>query len=170
MAWYLDWTYRKTFSFNNASADYQTKILVGESAGAVGEEVDCNSNCLTTFNDLRFTGADGSTLIDYFIESISGATPNQLATIWVQNTAAGDATGCMYYGKAGAAAVSNGTNTFIVFDDFERGVDGDTVGGSWTEVTAHIHISTEKEYTGIAANTRSMKLIGGAGNPTLLLQ
>ena len=116
--WLTGWSYRKQVTITNASADYQTKILVGESSGATGEEVDCGGKCKSDFSDLRFTGSDGQTLLDYWIESITGTTPNQLATIWVQNDATPSTTGYMYYGKADASAVSNGDNTFILFDDF----------------------------------------------------
>ncbi len=67
----------------------------------------------------------------------------------------------MYYGKSDAPAVSNGANTFIVFDDFERGADGDTIGGSWTVQQGSVKISTDHAYGG----TRCMKLLGGATYP-----
>lgn len=113
-----------TSSFPNAKSgtiNYQMKLLVGESSGATGEEVDCNEKCLSTFNDLRFTSWDGETLLDYWIESISGTTPNQLATVWIEIPLlddAADTTIYMYYGKTGASAVSSGANTFRFFDDF----------------------------------------------------
>jgi len=163
MGWLTGWTYRKQVTVTNASASYQTKILVGESSGATGEEVDCNSHCQTDFDDLRFTGADGTTLLDYWIESITDTTPNQLATIWVENNATPDTTLYMYYGKADATAVSSGANTFLLFDNFERGNNGDTVGGSWTEVAAHCHISTAVAYS----TTRSQLLANSAAWSTI---
>lgn len=164
MAWLTGWDNRKSVTLSRASgavSNYQMKLLVGESSGATGEEVDCGGLCLTTFNDLRFTKADGTTLLDYWIESITGTTPNQLATVWIEFDSIGTTatTFYMYYGKADASAVSNGANTFIVFDDFERGSDGDTIGGSWTEVDNHVHISTEQAFKG----TRSAKLVGTSG-------
>jgi len=158
MAWLTGWTYRKPVTLSRATGavtDYQMKLLVGESSGATGEDVDCGGLCLSTFNDLRFTASDGTTLLDYWIESVSGATPNQLATVWVEfdSIGTGDTTFYMYYGNAAASAVSSGANTFISFDDFERGADGDEIGGSWTSVVHHNHISTEQAYTG----TRSFK-------------
>jgi len=163
MAWLSNYSYRKSITLSRASGavtNYQMKLLVGESSGATGEDVDCGGLCLSTFNDIRFTKSDGTTLLDYWIESISGTTPNQLATIWIEFDSIGTSatTFYMYYGNAEATAVSNGANTFIVFDDFERGVDGDTIGGDWTEVTAHVHISTEQKYSG----SRSAKFIGGS--------
>lgn len=119
MAWLTGWLYRKKITVTNPVANYQTKVLVGESSGATGEEVDCGGKCRSDFNDIRFTGADGSTLLDYWIESITGTTPNQLATIWVENNATPDAILFLYYGKSDATAASSGPNTFPFFDHFD---------------------------------------------------
>ncbi len=153
MGWLGSWTKRKPVTISRASGavvNYQMKVLVGESSGAVGEFVDCEALCKTDFSDLRFTAADGVTVLDYWIETVSGTSPNQLATVWVEFDAIGTSatTFYMYYGNSGAAAVSSGVDTFISFDDFERGVDGDTVGGSWTEITPHVHLSTTQKYNG----------------------
>jgi len=160
MAWLTGWTYRKEVTVTNANADYQTKVLVGESSGASGEEVDCGGHVAADFDDLRFTAADGTTLLDYWIESITGTTPNGLATVWVQNNATPDTTLYMYYSGT-ETAVSNGAATFVIFDDFERGNDGDEIGGDWTEEGGTVEISTAQAFSG----TRSMKLVGGAANP-----
>jgi hypothetical protein len=155
------WLYRKSVTLSRASGavtNYQMKVLVGESSGATGEDVNCGGLCKSDFSDLRFTNS-AIAVLDCWIESVSGTTPNQLATIWVKfdSIGTGATTFYMYYGNADAPAVSSGANTFIVFDDFERGSNGDTIGGAWTEDTAHVHISTEQAYAG----TRSAKIVGG---------
>ena len=124
MAWLSNYSYRKSITLSRASGavtNYQMKLLVGESSGATGENVDCGGKCLSTFNDLRFTKADGTTLLDYWIESISGTTPNQLATVWIEfdSIGTGATTFYLYYGNADATAVSSGANTFLFFDDFD---------------------------------------------------
>ncbi|MFA5324089.1 MAG: DUF2341 domain-containing protein [Smithella sp.] len=126
MAWLDGYNYRKSVTLSRASgavSNYQMKLLLGESSGATGEDVDCGGLCLSNFNDLRFTAADGETLLDYWIESITGTTPNQLATVWIEFDSIGVSatTFYMYYGNAAAPSVSSGADTFIVFDDFERG-------------------------------------------------
>lgn len=122
--------------------NYQMKLLVGESAGASGEDVDCNSHVLPSFNDLRFTNSDGQTLLDYWIESISGTTPNQLATVQIEfdSIDTGATTFYMYYGKADAAAGSNGANTFILFDDFD---DSSVNGTLWDSIIVGTGVITE---------------------------
>jgi len=141
--WYsASWSYRKAITVTDASADYQTKILIGKTSGATGEDVDCNGHCLDTFADLRFTGADGTTLLDYWIESVAASGTSYLATVWVQNNATPDTTLYMYYGNAGAADAGNGVNTFVFFDDFDdasldtaaRWTTGSSDGaGTWVE-------------------------------------
>lgn len=161
--WLDGYDYRKTITISRASGavyDYQLKLLVGESSGATGENVDCGGHCLSTFNDLRFID-DAGTELDYWIETITGSTPNQLATVWIEfNTINTDATTFhMFYGKSDASSVSNGANTFIFFDDFERGANGDAVGGGWTVDAGTPKISTAQAYGG----TRSC-LLGNAGD------
>ena len=136
MGWLSGWTYRKSITLSRAGgavSNYQMQLLVGESSGATGEDVDCGGNCLSTFNDLRFTTSDGETLLDYWIEVITGTTPNQLATVWIEfdSIGTGATTFYMYYGNAGASSYSSGADTFILFDDFERGSNGDPIGGDW---------------------------------------
>lgn len=134
MAWLNGWDNRKSITLSRASGavtNYQMKLLLGESSGATGEDVDCGALCATDFDDIRFTASDGTTLLDYWIESVTGTTPNQLATIWIEfnSIGTGATTFFMYYGNSGAAAVSNGANTFPFFDHF----DGASLNtGIWT--------------------------------------
>lgn len=163
MGWLSGWKYRKSVTLSRASgavSNHRMKLLVGESSGATGEDVDCEALCLSSFNDLRFTTSDGETLLPYKIESITGTTPNQLATVWIKfdSIGVGATTFYMYFGKSDASAYSNGTNTFIKYDDFEWGSNTDLVstsGGSitWTSENGAV-ISTEQKYSG----TRSAKL------------
>lgn len=130
VAWLSGWNYRKSITLSRASGavtNYQMKLLVGESSGASGYNVHLGCHGLSSFNDLRFTNSDGTTLLDYWIESVSGTTPNQLATVWIEFDAIGTSatTFYMYYGNSGASAASDGDNTFVFFDDFPgSSIDG----------------------------------------------
>lgn len=158
MSWLTGWTYQKSVPLSRASGavtDYQMMLIIHRSTGTDSPgHVYVGSKCLANYNDIRFTNSDGTTLLDYHIDSSDANS----ATVWIEFDSIGtsDTTFYMYYGNAGASPVSSGANTFIVFDDFERGSDGDTVGGSWTEETAHCHISTDHAYGG----TRCAKLVG----------
>jgi len=107
------WPYYSDITVANGSADYQTKITVYYGSGTNGlGVVYCNSLCQADFDDLRFTAADGTTLLDYWIESYVASTS---AVVHVQNNSTPDTTLRMYYGKADAEAVSSGPNTFIQY-------------------------------------------------------
>lgn len=166
MEWLTGWTYCKEVTLTHASgaaANHQMKVLVGESSGAAGADVHCEGLCLSSFNDLRFTNEDGDVL-DYFIESITGTTPNQLATVWIEFDSIGitATTFGMFFGNASAPAYSNGINTFIKFDDFEWGNDEDDITGNgggitWSKTvagTSTAKIDTAQKYNG----TRSLRL------------
>lgn len=160
------WSYRKQVKVSHASgalSNYQMKILVGESSGASGEEVDLGGLAQTDFDDLRFTNFDGA-LLDYWIESVSGTTPNQLATVWVEFDSIGtsDTPFYMYYGNGSASNGSNGNNTFIFFDDFS----GSSLNtAKWQEYATNVTVSggTATTYNGsvnlYAYNTGSGGLI-----------
>jgi len=145
-SWLSGWNYRKPFSLSRASGavtNYQVKLLLGESSGATGEDVDCGAFCLPSFNDVRFTNGDGKTLLPYWIESISGTTPNQLATIWIKADSIGTTATpfYMYYGSnSGTAAGSDGANTFLLFDDFP-GSTLDTAT-NWTLAEGTVDVSS----------------------------
>ena len=126
MSWLSGYTYQKKCTVvattAGAQTNYQLELKVGESSGASGEAVDCESNCQDFPNDIRFTEEDGETKHDYWIESITGTTPNQLATVIIEVAsipASGAVDFYMYYGKSSDSGESSGDNTFEFFDDFE---------------------------------------------------
>jgi hypothetical protein len=118
------------------------------------------SKCQTDFDDLRFSNSTGTTLLDAWLES---KTDSSIATVWVEldSLPASPATALfyIYYGNAAATSSWSGANTFQIFDDFERGVNGDNVGGSWTSSGAgQVIISTDHNTT--VGGTRSAKILG----------
>ncbi|OGO65551.1 MAG: hypothetical protein A2029_09060 [Chloroflexi bacterium RBG_19FT_COMBO_47_9] len=68
-------------------------------------------------SDIRFTHSDGTTEINYWIESWNNSA--QLAYVWVKvpGVAGGDTTIYLYYNNPNAAPLSNGPGTFDSFDD-----------------------------------------------------
>jgi hypothetical protein len=120
--WLQGWKYRKSHVIQHvlgAGTNYQVKIVVHYGIGSDNDaNVHCLNNCRTDFGDIRFTSADGSSPLDYWMESrIDG----DYAVFWVeisQNLSTEDRTIYLYYGKNDAATTSNGYNTFEFFDDF----------------------------------------------------
>jgi hypothetical protein len=128
MAYLSGYSYRKSLSLSRASGavtDYQMKIIIHRTTGSdSGLDVYIDTKCLESYNDIRFTKSDGTTLLDYWIESSDSSS----ATIWIEfdSIGTGATTFYLYYGKSGASAVSSGANTFPFFDDFS----GDTLNAT----------------------------------------
>ncbi|MEI6057626.1 MAG: DUF2341 domain-containing protein [bacterium] len=112
VAWYdVSWSSRKPITITGnggALTNYQTKIVIPFAAGMQAN-----------FNDLRFTASDGTTTLNYWLES---KTDSVTSTVWVNipsvPASPGTTTVYMYYGNSVAPTASNGSSTFTFFDDF----------------------------------------------------
>lgn len=124
MTWLAGWGFRKilyiTGSTAGAVTDYQLKLNVHKSAGTdTITDVYLETNVRDDFGDIRFTESDGTTILDYWIESyISGTS----AIIWIKVSAIpaspNTTTIYIYYNNPSETTTSSGTNTFMFFDDF----------------------------------------------------
>jgi|GEM_PF-4572216 len=117
--WIAGWEYRKTVNVTGSTSDltdYQVELTSPWLAGKMNAD----------FSDIRFTAADGTTLLGYWMESYTASTS---AVFWVKvpSIPTGGTTIYMYYGNSAAETTSNGENTFIFFDDFNDGI----VGNQW---------------------------------------
>jgi len=124
------WKYRRKITISGSSGagtNYQVLLKVGESSGATGAHfhLDGKSENFPSGKnqggDLRFTSSDGTTLLDFWVENVTGTSPNRVAYIWVEvadnlNTSKDI---YIYFGNSSATNYSNGDNTFLFFDDFE---------------------------------------------------
>jgi len=126
MAWLTGWNYRKAHTINGSTAgaqtNYQIRIKVHRTTGTdSGEDVYVGTKCRADFGDIRFTKSDGTTPLDYWLESYDGG----VATFWVKvpsiPASPNTTTIYVYYGNSSASTTSNGFNTFPVFDDFDTG-------------------------------------------------
>jgi hypothetical protein len=118
-------TYRKAIPISagvGAGTDYQVKVIVGQSLSSPAYNVHLGNKCKTDFSDIRFTASDEKTQLSYWIESVSGSSPNKTATIWVKVKDNLDSNSLIYiyYGDSEAQTVSSGAATFDFFDDFEK--------------------------------------------------
>ena len=110
---------RKLQIVSNNLANYQMKLHVSRSDSSIGN-VTCERHCQHDFGDIRFIAADNSTELDYWIENYTECVD---ATFWINTSQLGDGDTNinMYYGTSGnTATTSNGTDTFMIFDDFEN--------------------------------------------------
>jgi hypothetical protein len=105
-----DWEYYREITINPTTpeADYQIKILLNSS------NFDY-SKASSNGSDLRFYNQD-ETMLNYWIENWDTSGDS---LVWVKIPDSGTSTIFMYYGNPAATTLSNGTNTFTFFDDFE---------------------------------------------------
>jgi hypothetical protein len=122
--WYnTSWAYRKQHTINpaiGAGTGYQVKIVVHYGSGIdSGGDVYLSSHSRGDFADVTFTDNSGNTPLSYWQES---ETNNVSATYWVKINADLSSSSnylYIYYGNLGqTVSGSNGTNTFLFFDDF----------------------------------------------------
>jgi signal peptidase I len=166
LRWLSDWGYRKSHVINPASGagtNYQVKVKVYYGSGTdSGENVYLNGKCRTDFGDIRFTNDDQTTLLDYWIEE---KVDSSYAIIWVEvadDLSSVSRTIYLYYGKSNATTTSNGSNTFIFFDDF----NGPSLDGTkWTQKNGGALTFASSQMTATANGVDPAKIIA-TGGPT----
>jgi hypothetical protein len=150
MGWLSGWEFRRNHVINSApyaSTNYQKRIKVHFGSGLnSGEDVYLDGKCKTDFSDIRFTDKTGITLLDYWMEE---KVDGDYAIFWVEisEDLTYDRRIFVYYDNPAATSLSNGTNTFIFFDDFETDLS------KWS-LKQGASISTDYAYSG----TKSLKL------------
>jgi surface protein len=119
--------------------NYQVKVVVGEEiasplarndnssslrgAAEGGDEaisVYCGEKIEADFQDVRFTAADGQTILPHYRESISGTAPQRQAVFWVKvpQIPSDGLPIYIYYGNPSAEDKSSGEAVFDFFADF----------------------------------------------------
>lgn len=170
MAWLAGWQYRKSHIINpqtGAGTNYQIKITVHYGSGSDGDDdVYCNSHCRTDFGDIRFTDDNGTTLLDYWIES---KVDSDYAVIWVEvadSLESSSATIYVYYGKADATYPfgndQDKMNATFLFADHFYGTVLDP--SKWTEYGNGTASVASSEVTVIPTTGAYGKYIGSANN------
>jgi len=123
VSWYDGtWRSRKGIVLNNsgsALSDYQVKV-----------DLIYDNQMQPDFDDIRFVDSDGSTQLFCWLDDYTASTS---ATFWVRvpYIPPGNKTIYIYYGNDDAVSVSNGSQTFLFYDDFEEDDPGDVPQG-WT--------------------------------------
>ena len=152
-SWLSGWSYRKYHNITNATGagtNYQIKIVVANGTGSdSGDIVYINNETRSDFGDIRFTDDDGTTVLDYWMEEVNSA---ENATFWIEvadDLSTANQTIYIYYGNSSGTITSNGTNTFIIYDDME-GTTGN-VPTSYTDSSSsdcEFKISDTQAHTG----------------------
>ncbi|ODS41672.1 MAG: hypothetical protein A7315_00730 [Candidatus Altiarchaeales archaeon WOR_SM1_79] len=158
--WYnANWPYRKEVSLNGngtSGTDYQIKIVVGNITG----NVNCSGHCQEDFDDIRFIDDDGVTELDYWRESY---TASNNATFWVEirdNLSSGNNPHIyVYYGNFLVESASNGTNTFIFFDDFNYAGPNLDSDKWFTDGTGIVNITNNELYVKTTASWAYAKAV-----------
>lgn len=144
-------------SATGTGTNYPIRIVGDPSTGSsTGDRILVNMHARSDFGDLRFTGKDSVTQLDYWLE-YQGDT----AVFWVeigQDLSTLACTMFVYYGLSESTTTSNLANTVLeVVDDFEF-TDGITNHG-WIVVSGSedsMHTTTEQTKHG----SRSLKIHG----------
>jgi hypothetical protein len=111
------WLYRKPVTISNslsALSDYQ--VLATADTTSLISAGKMRSDC----GDVRFRDSDGIIDLSYWNETACNSASTKF---WVKvpSIPSGTKTIYMYYGNSSASSLSNGTATFVFFDDFESG-------------------------------------------------
>ncbi len=171
MAWLPNYANRKlltwTGSTAGAQASYQKWVTLHKTTGtdnpATGD-IYLGTLIKDDFSDIQFTSSDGVTPLYYWIESsVSGVSAVVAVCVDSIPASPGTATSYLYHNYPAAVSASDGTNTFIAFDDFERGVNGDPVGGAWTPLAGLCNISTVHDIGDVAGYTGTRGFLNGGG-------
>ncbi|HDN01362.1 MAG TPA: DUF2341 domain-containing protein, partial [Candidatus Bathyarchaeota archaeon] len=140
-SWLFGWSYRRkiTITENSGSTltDYQVRIVLDPST--LDDASDFFSKA--SYDDLRFTDYTGSNQLSFYIELWDEA--NLKAVVWVkvpsiQGSSTTDI--YMYYGNPTVSSASSGSETCILFDDFESYPVGSRASPPWTIFTTRTRI------------------------------
>jgi len=142
MSWLDGYNHRVKIPITCTTAGAQTnypmllQIVKGVGTNEAGI-IYLQNHALSWPNDIRFTKADGETLLDNWREEYDSTD----GTWWIEIdsiAASGDTEVYIYYGKDSDSDASNADNTFLFFDDFPNAaLDGNKwVSGSYNGAIA----------------------------------
>ena len=118
----------------NVSANYTNRQVL--------LRVTYDPDMRSDYSDLRFTNRNGTTALPYYILSqVNGS----YADVYVKADSLNTKNGTqmwVFYGNSSAATLSNGSTTFLFFDDFNDGV----VNSAWTKVQSTATINEANRY------------------------
>ena len=147
--WNDNWKYRKTLEIESPVNNYQLFINISKNSNG---DVNCSGHCQDSFNDIRFIDLDNHTILNYWIEKkIIG----QYSWFWVElsDDIETDDKIMIYYGNNNATSLSNGTNTFLYYDDFST----NPIGKTQYSFNGHYEYDLEHERMKLGKNSDNKK-------------
>jgi len=111
------------------------KVSISAVVNFTDDYISLEGHAKNDFSDVRFTDNDGDNLLDYWRDD---STVGGYSRFWVEVAADLGSNQIIYcyYGNDGASTLSNGSNTFPMFDDFNR-ADNDDIApwyaGTWID-------------------------------------
>lgn len=129
MTFLSGWTRRKSKTVNGTTfgpqTDYILQLNIFKGSGTdTSTNIYLNGKCNDDFSDIRFTSSDGTTLLSYYIETVS---PGIFATISIKidtiPESPNSSTIYIYYDNPIATSESNADNTYLLYDDFDSTLD-----------------------------------------------
>jgi len=139
--WDSDWLYNQQIIVHapkTTKRGYVVNVLL-DSAN-VGGNWNWSSDC----NGVRFIDVNNSQL-DYYRENCSAS----YASFWVkvnENITSSGSLIRMFYGNPAVSSTSNGTRTFLAFDDFEDGNVSDWTASDGTALAANVSNGVSGDY------------------------
>ena len=147
--WDSDWQHKRPITINTTSNLINFQVNVN---------LTYDSDMQPGFADVRFTNEEEDAELDYWIESKSDG---EWCNVWVEVDSIDTNNGTqayMYYCNPSAASTSNGTNVFLLYDDF-LGTSLDT--GKWEEHTFATWLDPE---TGVYVSDGNVVFFSGSAS------
>ena len=172
-----DTHYYRRVNLSNKGENYVTLInvtkLVGDDLSAHIPEVSCNGHCQDDFGDIRFVAVDNITNCSFWMEK---KVDGDYAWFWVKNVNNDSYVYMRYNNTENSVTSSNGTATFLLFDDFDGDLSLWTSEGSdsWSVSDGNLEIepSNDNNYLfsvdnvsdyGVAVETKVRSTSAGDG-------
>lgn len=179
MVWFNNnWNRRKSIIINGTTTpqtDYQIQFVIyRDNNPDTPGNIHIGTNVNNDFSDIRFTSSDGSTPINYWIESYAIGSS---AVIWVKINSISASPSYtniyIYYDNLATISESNIHNTFLFGDDFEDATWTNThwiiYKGSYTIVNDTQRDGTSGKVLNTSTNVKHTALIVGVASDNIII-
>lgn len=169
-SWLTGWSYRQKLAFwevDGSGTNYPVDLHVFYDERDNSLQVETLTKCQTDFGDIRFTDNDGSTELDYWMET---KVDSDEAVFWIEvvdSLETGNSVVIyIYYGTSGTSTTtSDGEEVFYFFDDFENNNLNrwDIADSDWSTQATTVKMGS---YAALGDSTGSRQLYSTANNFT----